>query len=163
MHDLSRLDCRIRGAVLVAGVGIVGRGDDAAGAVLAQRLRRAGVPAVDCGDRPEDFTGEIAKARPDTVLIVDAVDMGARAGGVALFDANEAGARGYDTHNAPIATLMRYLEMRTGATVLLLGIQPAVVADAPALSPTVAGALDLLEEWFVAAREASPPEHASPS
>ncbi len=158
MRDLSRLDGRIRGTVVVAGVGVAGRGDDAAGTVLARRLRLAGVPAVDCGDRPEDFTGEIAKARADTVLIVDAAEMGAEAGGVGVFGAGEVGAGGCDTHNAPLVTLMRYLEMRTGATVLLLGIQPAVIADAPTLSPSVAGALDLLEEWFVAAREASPPE-----
>ncbi len=163
MRDLSCLDCRIRGKVVVAGVGAAGRGDDAAGSVLARRLQLAGVPAVDCGDRPEDFTGEIARARADTVLIVDVVEMGARAGSVAVFGAADAGARGCDTHNAPLVTLMRYLEMRTGATVLLLGIQPAVVTDAPALSPAVAGALDLLEEWFVAAREASPPEYAPPS
>jgi len=161
MRDLSRLDGRIRGTVVVAGVGVAGRGDDAAGSMLAQRLRRAGVPAIDCGDRPEDVTGEIAQAKPDTIVIVDAVEMGAGGGDVAVFGADEALDRGCDTHNASLATLMRYLEMRTGATVLLLGIQPAAIADTPALSPAVAGALDLLEEWFVAACAASPPERES--
>ena len=44
---------------------------------------------LDCGDRPEDFTGDIARQRPDTVLIADAVEMGASPGDVALLEAED--------------------------------------------------------------------------
>jgi len=118
--------------------------------MLARKLRdRIQTPVVECGDRPEDFTGEIAQAQADTILIVDAVEMGAKAGDVAVFGAGEVRDDACDTHRASLVALMRYLEMRTGATVLLLGIQPGVMTDTPDLSPAVAAALDCLEELCV--------------
>jgi len=120
--------------------------------MLAERLQgHGGLPALDCGDRPEDFTREIAEAGADTIVIVDAVEMGGRAGEVAVFDAIEVRDDASDTHRASLVALMRYLEMRTGAEVRLLGIQPAGLADTPVLSQAVAVVLDVLEEWFVAA------------
>ncbi len=122
--------------------------------MFARRLlARARTLAVDCGDRPEDFTREIAGARADTILIVDAVDMGAAGGKVAVLGAADVRDDTSDTHRASLVALMRYLEMRADATVLLLGIQPAVVANTDRLSPPVAAALDALEGWFVGAFE----------
>lgn len=129
--------------------------------MLARKLRgRIQTPVVECGDRPEDFTGEIAQAKADTILLVDAVEMGAKAGDVAVFGAGEVRDDACDTHRASLVALMRYLEMRTSATVLLVGIQPGVIADTPDLSPAVAAALDCLEELFVGGCN---PEHEDAS
>lgn len=139
---MDTLDDRISGRVVVAGVGCAGRGDDCAGRMLARGLSgRPGVCALDCEDRPEDFTGDIARERPDTVLIADAVDMGGRPGDVALLEAEEVALTGFDTHRASLGIVMRYLRERTGARVLLLGIQPSRLSDRAGLSPEVAASV----------------------
>jgi hydrogenase 3 maturation protease len=146
MNALSR---RISGKVVLAGVGCLGRGDDGFGPVLVRRL--AGVACMstlDCGDRLEDFTGDIAQQRPDTVLIADAVEMGASPGDVALLEAEDLPLGTGDTHRAPLRAVMEYLTIRTGATVLLLGVQPAHISDARELSPQVLSSVDCLEKFL---------------
>jgi hydrogenase 3 maturation protease len=101
---------------------------------------------VDAGDRPEDFTGEIALARPDTVLIADAVEMGTRPGSVAVLEAEDIRDGACDTHRASLAALMRYLELSTRARVLLLAIQPSALGGTPDLSAPVAAAVERLGE-----------------
>ena len=137
---------RISGKVVLAGVGCLDRGDDGFGPVLACRL--AGVPGfdtLDCGDRLEDFTGDIAQLQPDTVLIADAVEMGASPGDVALLEAADLPLGIGDTHRAPLRAVMEYLKIRTGAVVLLLAVQPAHLSDARRLSPEVLSTIDGLE------------------
>jgi len=142
MDEFGRI---IAGKVAVAGVGRVDRGDDGFGPRLVAAL--AGVEAldaVDCGDRPEDFTAEILRSSPDTVLIADAVEMGASPGEVALIEPGGLPAGCGGTHRASLGTLMKYLEWRGGARVLLLAVQPGTIADGPGLSPEVAASLDRL-------------------
>jgi hydrogenase 3 maturation protease len=143
MPSLGELLARCQ-RVVVAGVGCRNRGDDAFGPVLAARLRAAGAPAFDCGDRVEDWTGDIAAARPDAVLVADAIDLHARPGTVALVGADALPPGCGETHGAPLHALLRYLEDRTGATVRLLGVQPVSLAAGNVLSPEVAAAVDRL-------------------
>jgi hydrogenase 3 maturation protease len=137
----------LRGRLVVAGVGCRARGDDGVGPELAGRLAELGtLRAIDCGDSPEDFTGEIAAERPDTVLIVDAVEMGAEPGDVAIIKAADL-PRGSaaDTHRASLRAVMEYLEARTGAAVMLIGVQPAVVSDGEQITAPVMSTLERLE------------------
>ncbi|MEW8977144.1 MAG: hydrogenase maturation protease [Symbiobacterium sp.] len=131
----------LRGRVVVVGVGNPGRGDDGAGPRVARMLARHLPPAPPLeagGDRivaaiaaettPEAEVGRIAGLRPDVVLLVDAVDFGAPPGSSCLFDEEDLVARsGWSSHRPPMTLLMQYLAARTGARVLLLGIQPADV------------------------------------
>ncbi|HSK09850.1 MAG TPA: hydrogenase maturation protease [Vicinamibacterales bacterium] len=137
------------GWVVVAGVGRADRRDDGAGRELARRLASApGIMALDCGDRLEDFTGDIAGLRPQMVLVADAVDLGAAPGSAALIEAAKLAPGPGDSHRATLAPAMAYLAQRAGATVLLLAIQPARVADGVGLSAavetTVAALADVL-------------------
>ena len=54
------------------------RGDDAAGSLVAERLRQAGAPLLDCDDEPTRLLD--AWAGLDLVVVVDAVRSGAEAG-----------------------------------------------------------------------------------
>lgn len=138
----------LSGKVLVAGVGRVDRFDDGAGPVLARRLAAVpGVRTIDCGDRLEDFTGDIARLGPDIVLVADAVDLKAAPGSMALLEADALPAD-LDSHRATLGTAMKYLAMRTRADVLLLAIQPARVADGVGLSREVEATVDLLVDLF---------------
>lgn len=144
------------GKVVLAGVGRLGRGDDGAGCVLARLLQGSGgLTALDCGDRPEDFTYDVVLESPGTVLVADALDMGARPGDVSLLEAEDLPDSGMDTHRASLRTFMEYLELRTGARVLLVGIQPASLAGGVRLSPPVARTVANIARILCAAREPS--------
>ncbi len=139
----------LKGRVVVAGVGAVERGDDGFGPRLVRRLAPSpNLHAIDCGDRLEDYTGDIAEKRPDTVLIADAVDMGAEPGHMAVLDAKTLRSGVGGTHGASLETSMIYLQQRTGASVFLLGMQPAVIAEQSCLSSRVAAGVEALEKFF---------------
>jgi len=138
----------LSGKVLVAGVGRVDRLDDGAGPLLARRLASVpGIRTLDCGDRLEDFTGDIARLKPDIVLVADAVDLRAAPGSIALLDADQLPAD-LNSHSSTLRTAMEYLRLRTHAEVVLLAIQPAQVADGVGLSTEVGATLDLLVDLF---------------
>jgi hydrogenase 3 maturation protease len=138
----------LSGKVLVAGVGRVDRLDDGAGPLLARRLASIpGMKTLDCGDRLEDFTGDIARLRPDIVLVADAVDLRAAPGSLALLEASKLPAD-LNSHRATLRTAMEYLERRAHADVLLLAIQPARVADGVGLSTEVRATIDMLVDLF---------------
>jgi hydrogenase 3 maturation protease len=138
----------LSGRIVVAGVGRVDRRDDGAGPVLARRLASVpGIQTVDCGDRLEDFTADIARLRPDILLVADAVDLRAAPGSLALLEARDL-PPAINGHDGTLRAAMEYLEGRARAEVLLLAIQPAVVRDGVGLSPEVTATLDLLVDLF---------------
>lgn len=144
---------RLSGRVAVMGIGNPLRGDDGVGCVVARKLRRAfaWVPAgeepaasgvttvavVDAEEIPEGYLDVLEAARPAVVVLVDAADLGCAPGALTLVD----GARLRDdttcTHRTPLAPLVRYLEQRTGAAVLLAAIQPGGERWADSLSGEV--------------------------
>ncbi len=146
MDQLSQVAA---GRVALVGVGRIDRGDDGFGPRLARALSEcAGIDVLDCGDWPEDFTADILRSDPDTVLIADAVEMGATPGEVALVRAPDLSPGCGGTHRASLRALMEYLEWRGGARVLLLAVQPGSISDRPELSPAVAASVDRLAAMF---------------
>jgi len=147
----SELKDRLKGEVVVLGVGNRMRGDDAAGSVLAERLgRRVAVPVIDGGETPEECTGKLKAAQPDTVLVLDAVDFGAEAGACALIRAEGLGrATGVSTHSPPLSILAKYLHAETGADFVFLGIQPRNRGVGGSLSEQVSRTLAVAEEALV--------------
>jgi hydrogenase maturation protease len=142
-----RLDALLPGKIVLCGVGCLGRGDDGFGPLLARRLcGTPGLEVLDCGDRLEDYTLDVARAEPDTVLVADAVDLHARPGDVALLGPDALPRAAGDTHRASLRVAMEYLGMRTGAKVLLLGVQPAVLTDRDELSPELSATLERVAE-----------------
>ena len=120
--------------VVVMGIGNPDRADDGAGLRVAELLAEAlpcgGPPGgrrltvVLAGNVPESFLGPAAAARPDTVLLVDAADMGAAPGSVALLEPEDVPGGATFTHRTPLGLLATFLSRETGADVFLLAIQP---------------------------------------
>lgn len=156
--DLAEaLRARLRGGVVVMGIGNPLRGDDAVGSVVARALRGGLSPAsgsvppvtvLDAEEIPESWVGPAVAAGPDVVLLIDAVELGAAPGSAALLEAAELGRDACFTHRTPLGPVADYLERATGAEVLLLGIQPGPVRWGEELSPelraTVAGLVPIL-------------------
>ncbi len=130
----TRLRHRLQGAQRIA---VVGVGDelnvhDRLGILAAREIEGLHLEHVRvfyAGTVPESITGPIRKFRPDAVVLLDAADMGARPGTVALVDPQHIGASLLSTHALPLSVVMEFLEKDTGARTILVGIQPDLTAQ----------------------------------
>lgn len=145
--------CRLRGKVVVLGIGNTLRGDDAIGSLLAARIKGK-VPFVvfDAQESPENYLGRVLREKPDTVVIVDAVDFGAKPGEYRFLESQEVKTTNlFTTHNASISLTINYLQSNLKADIIILIIQPESINFGEKLSQPVADALDKLEELFYGA------------
>lgn len=149
----------LQGRVVWIGIGQELRGDDGAGIALVRQLA-AGDPAAVCleaGPTPENCVGAVAARHPDTVLLVDAVDWGGKAGDFRLFEASETDSVDPSTHGFPLSLVMEEIRSRTGARVRLLGIQPESMKLGDGLGPAVRQAV---ERFLLAVGRFTGPEHS---
>ena len=124
---------RLAGARRVAVVGIGDRllPRDRLGLLSAEAvsdLRLRGVKVFLAGTVPESMTGPIRRCRPDHVLFLDAAEMGAPPGTIAIVEPERIQATLFSTHVLPLSVLMEFLEKDAHTRVTLIGIEP----DAPA-------------------------------
>jgi hydrogenase maturation protease len=131
---------------VVVGVGNDWRGDDAAGLVVARRLRAAGIPAVEAGGDPAVLLDAWAGA--SHAIVVDAVRSGAAPGTVHRLDAGRLpdGLRAGSTHALGLAeaiALARTLG-RLPARLEIYGIEAGQAQIAADLTPAVARAVAAL-------------------
>jgi hydrogenase maturation protease len=129
--------------VLVAGIGNVFLGDDGFGCALARRIAFEGVDIVDFGIRGMDLA--YALADYDLVVFLDATPRGEAPGTLYLIepdlDSTEAA---IDTHGmdpVKVLALARHLGGRL-PRVLVVGCEPATVADDIGLSPPVRASVE---------------------
>jgi hydrogenase maturation protease HycI len=124
--DLSeQLAIRIQGNAVIVGMGNPCRGDDAAGSLVARKIRNGpNVRAIDAEDVPEDSVWQVVNERPDTIVLIDSVDLGSEPGSVAVLDKDRLAGYWPSTHRVPIKLLMDYLEQETRARTFLIAIQP---------------------------------------
>jgi hydrogenase 3 maturation protease len=147
-----RREVRQSARVAVIGVGNAGRGDDAAGALVARELLagRATPPktalVIDAGDVPENFTGVVRVFKPDLAVIVDSARAGRPPGTVFLVDPAEVAEEDLSTHRLPLSRLARYIRETMGSRVLILGIEPSSLEEGAAVVPAVNRAVKRVAE-----------------
>ena len=126
-------------------VGAVLRGDDAAGPMLSKMLETnpvAGWTNIDGGQMPEDQLAVVRRMAPDMLLLVDAADMGAAPGTIAVLDEHDVAASMlFTTHSLPISFLLKELKSCCGR-VVFLGIQPGQLEFMAPLTPQVNEAVE---------------------
>jgi hydrogenase 3 maturation protease len=147
--------------VAIVGIGHPLRGDDAAGSLIAQRLRAAlreeapGLLVLDGGPAPENVTGALRRFAPDLVLLIDSAQMDEPPGTVRWLDWRGACGMSGSSHTLPPTLLARYLVAELGCAVALIGIQPAQDEFGAALSVQVEGAAQsiqtAIQQWLAAA------------
>lgn len=134
-------------ATLVVGIGTE-RGDDAAGLLVARRLRAAGAPMA-VAELAGDLTALLELWRPDDrVAVVDAVRTGAAPGAVHVLDATTtplpASMTTASTHALSLADaveLARALD-RLPARIVVYGIEGVRWTDGAAPSDAVTAGVD---------------------
>jgi hydrogenase 3 maturation protease len=134
---------------LVVTVGNGMMGDDAAGPLLAEKLKMAplnGWETLNGGSAPENSLFLIREMAPEQVLIVDAADMDLAPGEIRLISDDRIEDPFFmTTHTLPLTYLMQSLREFV-PKVDLLGIQPDVVAFGYPVSASVKLAVDRVYE-----------------
>ena len=137
------------------------RGDDALGPLVADRLREARVPVLDCADEPTRLLDEWAGL--ETVVIVDAVLTGAPVGTPYRVDvADEPLPRELglaSTHAVGVADALELGRTlgRAPRRVVVLGVEGAAFGMGDEMSPAVAAAVDGVVVAALAELEAGEP------
>jgi len=121
----EELSSRIQGHVVVIGIGNPCRGDDAAGSLVVRQLRDIpGVYVIDAQDVPEHHWRQAVNQRPDSIVLIDSVNLGSAPGSVAVLDKEQIAIHWPSTHRMPLSVLMSYFERETNARTFLIAIQP---------------------------------------
>ena len=149
---IKALRALLVGRVCVLGIGNRHRRDDAAGSLAAERLRsKTQATVLDAGAVPENFLEKAARAGPNTILLIDAVDFGGTKGELRVIAPELVAPSGLSTHAVSLRLAAQFLEARTGARIGLLAVQPVVVEAGTGLSAEVTSALERLERVLPAA------------
>lgn len=141
----------MRGKVAIIGLGNIIRGDDGLGPKFIELLRahKTNASLFDGGTVPENYIFPILSTSPDTVILVDAADMGLAAGEVKVFGIDEIANVSFSTHN-PSPRLFTDL-IRTGKeeiNIFVISMQPANMELGKPISEEVLRGLERLVGIF---------------
>jgi hydrogenase 3 maturation protease len=141
---------RFVGRIAVMGIGNTMRGDDGLAVHLVNSVRQSSLsPNVGlfvCEMTPENFVGPVTEFQPDTILMIDAAELGEPPGSVHLVDAQDIADSGMTTHTLSLRLLATVLESATNAEVALLAVQPKRRDFGAEISPEVSETLDYLTQ-----------------
>lgn len=81
------------------------------------------IMVINCGTVAENYTSIIRKHNPDTLILVDAADMGLSPGSYRIIPPEKIGVMCISTHNMPLSLFVSYVSEFCRDAVLV-GIQP---------------------------------------
>ena len=117
--------------VAILAIGSEFRGDDAAGLLVAENLKKllkkpSRKTKIFIGaTAPENLTGDIKRFNPSHVLLVDSVDFKDKPGTILVLSPKDIGdGVSFSTHKMPAKVLMQYLANSIECDPILIGIQP---------------------------------------
>jgi hydrogenase 3 maturation protease len=140
----------LKGKVVILCVGNPERGDDGLGPYFAGAIKgRVPYEVIDAGSAPENWTGVVAGLKPDTIVMVDAVDFEGRPGEMRIFAGEDLRAGKISTHDVSPKLLIEYLKESTKADIYILGIKPQSNKLGEGLSPCLKSSLDSLSKTLL--------------
>lgn len=133
----------LKGKTVIVGIGNTLRRDDGIGPALIKKLTgRVKAICLDAGMAPENYTGKIAKGKPDTILLVDALHLDRAPGEYELLKKDDILNSGFSTHDLSPKMFIEYLENNTSADIYMLGVQPKSVSFGEEMSNEVKNAVE---------------------
>ncbi len=146
----KRLAEVIKGKVVILGVGNDLRGDDGFGSLLAKGLKEKVKGVIfDGGKSPENYIGKIIKERPDSILIVDALDTGSSPGEVTIREPEELRGEEFSTHHLSLPLMASVLQSETRAKIHVIGVQPVRIKFGEGLSLPMERVLERLRKTLI--------------
>ena len=144
------LKARLKGTVLVVGIGNTLRGDDGFGPRMIERLEgKVSATLLDVGEVPESYLGRVLEQKARTILVLDAADIGEAAGTATILEGDDLAGCNVSTHQMPLELFFRYLRENTHADVFALGVQPKQIALGSEMSPEVESTAGILSEVLI--------------
>ena len=135
---------------LILGMGNTLKGDDGIGpAVIAKLQGQVSFRLIDAGSAPENYFGKIRQARPDLIVIVDAIDMNLKPGKIKLLPYEKITNTTFSTHSVSIKTFVDFILSEMDPKIFIIGVQPAKIAFGASLSEPVERALNTLEKELI--------------
>jgi len=100
-------------------------GDDGIGPYIAERLGKDhhDFVVLDGGISPENYTSVVKRYHPETLILVDAADMGLPAGEIRVVPEEKIGTMHLSTHGISLALLIEFLK-KDIKEIVVIGIQP---------------------------------------
>jgi len=135
--------------IVIMGIGNELRRDDAAGVIVAKKLSSHKMPEnikiIECGETPENFLSPIEKFKPTHVILIDAIEMGAQPGSIAILTKESViDYPTISTHRPSPHILISYIEEIIGAKVIIIGIQPKNINFGEGLTQEVKNSVEIL-------------------
>ena len=148
---LEQLRKKLKGKVLIVGVGNIMRKDDGFGSILVQRLRnKVSFDVIDAGMALENYLMQISKIRPEKVVIIDTADMGRPTGEIELFvNKDVKSANLFSTHNASFSLTINFLKEQGIKDIILVMVQPKEISFGQGLSPELSLTVEKLTTLIV--------------
>lgn len=148
---LNHLSSALKGKVIIIGLGNTLMADDGIGIALTQRLKES-LPYVvwNTATALENYLEKIIKEKPDTLIIIDAVDFGGSPGEIKLLSPlSLKTANLCSTHNISLSLAINYLQSNLKVDIIILAIQPKKISFSRRLSPELRKTLKILKNYFI--------------
>ena len=150
---------RLKGTVMVVGIGNTLRGDDAFGPRMIELLQgKVSAGLLDVGEVPESYLGRLLEQKARTILVLDAADMGEAAGTVAILETDDLAGYNISTHQMPLEFFFGYLQEKSHADIFALGVQPKQISLGSEMSPEVESTAGILSEVLIELLNEAPPQ-----
>ncbi len=148
---LEGIKARLKGKIIILGIGNTLRSDDGVGSLLAAQLKdKVPFELIDAGSAPENYLEKIIKIKPETIIIIDAVDFGGNPGEIKILREEDLKSSNlFFTHNASLSMSINYLKKSHPADIIILIIQPKNINFNDKLSPEVSLTLEKLKSFFI--------------
>ncbi len=143
---------KLKGKVLILGIGNPMKQDDGLGPQLIEKLKSQKPKAelLNAGTAPENYTGKIKQINPDTLVIIDAIEFGEKPGSIKVFEIEQIKTRSLSTHNISLKTFVDFLKADLPKlNVVVVGIQPKAINFKEGLSPEIEKAVAELCTSFI--------------
>jgi len=115
----------LKGKSVFVGIGNPLRGDDGIGPALIDRLKnKIPAPCINTETTPENYIGKITSTISDTIIFIDAMDMGSLPGSYCIVKAEELLESSISTHDIPLRFIVSLIQQHSKAECYILGIQP---------------------------------------
>ena len=147
---LEALKGRVKGKVVILGIGNELRGDDGFGPYVAEALKgKVEAVVYNCGTVLENYDNPIVKERPDVIILLDIINFNAPFGEMGVFEKDDILKVGFSTHNVSPRVFIELLESSIKADIIMVGVKPKETAFGDELSHEVKESAELLKGFFI--------------
>ncbi|MHC4631705.1 MAG: hydrogenase 3 maturation endopeptidase HyCI [Planctomycetota bacterium] len=137
-------------ATLIVGIGNVLKGDDGVGPLVCEQLTgKIRAELIDAGTVPENYIQPIIKKAPRNLLVIDAIDFGAPAGTIRIFEPEQLNSHAFSTHALSPRLFVDMVYQSIKVDIYFIGIQPAQTQLGESVSPQASQAVQQLSQTLV--------------